>query len=256
MIKHLIVSDVDGTLLPYGQKELPPRIFDLIREALARNYMFAAASGRDYSSLKRLFAPVADDIYFITTNGGQLIYRDELLEKSEMPPAIVAELVDDIEAQGLSALVSTLEGSLVRSDNPAFGRFIAGFGNHVRLVDDFASVSETIVKAAAYRAEGVDEVHPYFRERWHEWFRVATAGPNWIDFNMTDKGRALASLAARLGVPAEAVWAFGDQQNDLAMLDFAGRAYLMSHAAPAFRREKYTLADDVVTTLEQLLAEA
>ena len=59
MIK-LIASDIDGTLLPYGQKELNPRLFPLIERLWARGVLFCPASGRQYHSLRRLFAPSAD----------------------------------------------------------------------------------------------------------------------------------------------------------------------------------------------------
>ena len=54
MIK-LIVCDVDGTLLPHGEKRISYDIADLIKEAGNKGISFAAASGRAYHELKRLF---------------------------------------------------------------------------------------------------------------------------------------------------------------------------------------------------------
>ena len=67
MIK-LVATDIDGTLIRESSSVLPEEIFDLIRELRKRDIYFAAASGRQYMGLKRLFAPVADQMLFISAN--------------------------------------------------------------------------------------------------------------------------------------------------------------------------------------------
>ena len=73
---RLICSDIDGTLLQYGRKELEGEIFEQIRELHRRGILFCLASGRQYTSLRKLFAPVADCCVFLCENGG-VIYKDE-----------------------------------------------------------------------------------------------------------------------------------------------------------------------------------
>ena len=46
----LICSDIDGTLLQYGKKELEDEIFEQIRELHRRGILFCPASGRQYTS--------------------------------------------------------------------------------------------------------------------------------------------------------------------------------------------------------------
>lgn len=59
MIK-MVCSDLDGTLLQYGKKLIEGEIFDEIRALHDRGILFCPASGRQYTSLRKLFAPVAD----------------------------------------------------------------------------------------------------------------------------------------------------------------------------------------------------
>ena len=73
---RLICSDIDGTLLQYGKKKLEDEIFEQIRELHRRGILFCPASGRQYTSLRKLFAPVADCCVFLCENGG-VIYKDE-----------------------------------------------------------------------------------------------------------------------------------------------------------------------------------
>ena len=44
MIK-LVVSDIDGTLLPEGTIELNPEFFEAVRELKKKGILFVAASG-------------------------------------------------------------------------------------------------------------------------------------------------------------------------------------------------------------------
>ena len=67
MIK-LIASDLDGTLLQNGSTEVPREIFELIIKLKEKGIIFAAASGRQYYSLRNLFGPVRDDIAYICEN--------------------------------------------------------------------------------------------------------------------------------------------------------------------------------------------
>ncbi len=76
MIK-LVISDIDGTLLSEGTTQLDPELFEIIRELKARGVMFAAASGRQYASMRHVFAPVANDIIFIAENGTNVMCREQ-----------------------------------------------------------------------------------------------------------------------------------------------------------------------------------
>ena len=65
MIK-LVASDVDGTLLPEGSSDMNPELYDVIRRLKEKGIVFAAASGRQMNSVRRVFRPVLDDVYFIS----------------------------------------------------------------------------------------------------------------------------------------------------------------------------------------------
>ena len=73
MIK-LIASDIDGTLVPDGTDQIDPEMFNIIKELKKRGIHFAGASGRQFVSMRKLFAPVKNDIFYITDNGS--ILRD------------------------------------------------------------------------------------------------------------------------------------------------------------------------------------
>lgn len=113
-------------------------------------------------------------------------------------------------------------------------------GNLVTMVDRPEDVPEEIVKIAAYCPNGMDGPAALLAPRWGEPFHMAVAGLVWLDFSIATKGTGLAEMCGALGVSPEETAAFGDNWNDQAMLDMAGRCYLMEQADGALRR---TLAD-------------
>jgi hypothetical protein len=72
------------------------------------------------------------------------------------------------------------------------------------------------------------------------------------------KGHAVARWAAHRGIPPEQVMAIGDNYNDIEMLAFAGRPFIMGNACEELRRRGWpvTLPNDqngVAAALEQVL---
>ena len=62
MIK-LIVSDLDGTLLPYGESKIALSTKNLIYRWLSSGNSFAVSSGRTYGELLSLLPEFEKDIY-------------------------------------------------------------------------------------------------------------------------------------------------------------------------------------------------
>ena len=84
MIK-LVVSDVDGTLVKDGTLEINPEYMDVIKKLRKKGVYFAVCSGRQYSSESQLFAPVKDQIFFVS-DGGTLIRTSEKILKIHTLP--------------------------------------------------------------------------------------------------------------------------------------------------------------------------
>lgn len=70
--------------------------------------------------------------------------------------------------------------------------------------------------------------------RWQQ-ANAAVAGPFWIDTTTANKGIGVQSLCRVLGIAPDEVMAFGDNFNDVSMLDIVDTPYIMDSAAPALR---------------------
>ena len=98
---RMIACDVDGTLLQQGQTELSPQVFEQIIRLQAKGPQFCPASGRQYSSLQKLFAPIADQLYYVCENGAVVFgpgNPGKLLAKQAMERTYAIALCHDILA--------------------------------------------------------------------------------------------------------------------------------------------------------------
>ena len=260
---RLIVSDIDGTLIPYGQSGLPEGLFPLIRDLCAAGVLFCPASGRQYHSLRRLFAPVADEIGYLCENGAVVMGAGgeedaPLLSKTPMLPRGEAmALCEAIYAQpGCEVLISGERVCYLRPKDTGFAELFCGAtGNRIRLVERFSDITEDVVKISSYSPGCLAAAKTALGPRFAGTFHMAEAGPDWLDFTLADKGVGLHGLCAALGVtPAETV-AFGDNWNDVAMLETAGMPYLMSTAAPELKERFSQQCGDVLEVLREIMAQ-
>ena len=251
---RLVCSDLDGTLLQYGKKELEGEIFDQIRALHDRGILFCPASGRQYTSLRKLFAPVADCCIFLCENGG-VIYKDELcIAKNPMPRALTEEIAEDLwsrsDGQGEVMLSGQNTAYLMERGLGMLDR-IKFIGNNYQVIQNPSEIPEDIVKVSVYLHEGVAAYADRFVPRWQQ-ANAAVAGPYWIDTTLASKGTGVALLCKTLGITPAEVMAFGDNFNDTAMLDLVGTPYIMDSAAPALRA-RYPLhtprPEDVLHTI-------
>ncbi len=79
----------------------------------------------------------------------------------------------------------------------------------------------------------VSELAPRFFGR----MEIALSRPNYVECTASGvhKGEALRMLAERLNIPRENVAAFGDNENDLSMIRWAGHGYAVANAPEGVR---------------------
>ncbi len=262
MIK-LIASDVDGTLLEEGTDKINPEIFDMILKLREKGIIFAAASGRAYGSLRRLFEPVKDNIVFITDNGSNVICRGEEMYASVIDRALLEELILRIRMlPECYIVISDRKGMCyLEQENESLDDFlINGYHNDVRHVEDILKEPIEITKCSIYKKQGIKELAPEFIEKYKGRLNVAIAGDIWLDFmNMdADKGTALQSIQKTMRILPEESMAFGDNMNDIGMLKAVGESYAVSTAAEAVKAEAKHIAgtyteDGVLKVLKNLV---
>ncbi len=256
----LIASDIDGTLIPYGRFTLPEELFPLIRRLERQGVLFCPASGRQYHSLRRLFAPVADEICCLCENGAAVFGpgREDaapLLSLTAMPRKDALEIARQIAAcPPAEAVISGPNTTYTCGAGERLSRDLdLRLHNNVRALADFSDIAEEIIKVSAFCPEGTEKPLGILRPRWGEAYQAAVSGPHWIDFNLADKGLGLRALCRSLSIDPGDVWAFGDNYNDVSMLLAAGTPWLMDTADRALLERFPRHCRNVPEELEKLL---
>lgn len=239
MIK-VVACDIDGTLLREGSQDISHRIFGEIRRLREKGILFCPASGRQYESLRTLFAPVAGELLYLCENGA-LLYGPgnpgPLLEKVAVAEDIGRTLWEEIRGREDCEVMASGENMsyICPADGGQIVAPIRAVGNRFTQVPRWEDIPETVVKLSAYCPGGAAPVAAEMIPRWSDRFSVAVAGERWVDFTVADKGTGIAALCRTLNVRPEEVMAFGDNYNDVPMLTAAGTAYLMESAAEALK---------------------
>ena len=125
------------------------------------------------------------------------------------------------------------------------------FHNKVAYIPDLYKVQEPFLKLAMCDFSGTDMVMKYFKDRFASEINIVTSGNIWVDFIApnANKGTALEGLLRHLGLSAKNGIAFGDQYNDVEMLEIAGTSYAMANAAPGIAY----YADYVTRSVEEVV---
>ena len=236
MIK-LIASDIDGTLVPEGAHVLDPAYFDVIREMREAGIIFCACSGRKYESMQKLFAPVADMIYFISANGTLVRTKDRVLHSWSIDPDMYPPLLQKLRSVGSGEIV--VEGPddcwIEGSDTPVTRLMRDQYKYSVENIGSLdALVTKDIIKISFYYPRVEDLTEDFYNSRFSKDLSMTVSGKTWLDFTAagTGKGTALAFLKKHLGIRSEETVYFGDNLNDLSAFQEAGVTGTVQNARP------------------------
>ncbi|MEU5095260.1 Cof-type HAD-IIB family hydrolase [Streptomyces sp. NPDC020996] len=235
---RLIVTDMDGTLLD-DAKRIPPGLWDTLTELRRRGVLFSPASGRQYATLARDFADVAEGMVFIAENGAHVVRDGVELSSDPLEPGVAARVVHAVRrlaARGVDvgAVVCGKRSAYVERADEAFLAEVRKYYVEHRVVEDATEVGDDVVKVALFDFGAAARTTAPALADLAATHRVVVSGEHWVDvMNRTaDKGAAVRRLQRELGITPEQTMVFGDYLNDLGMLDAAEWSYAVAGAHP------------------------
>lgn len=253
---RLIVSDLDGTLL-LDHETISDANLCAIHRIMADGIAFAVASGRSAESCGRLLLRYGLDVPIIAVNGGHVVDKPNgtTISLHTMDRTIADECMRIFETHGLFGCLyteqwivySSLDALLFfeafnqsdkkrkRIDSIRYGKRAVAEALRTKPLKVFCAFQEG-QEVAFQTARNVCAALPgvALTSSWVDNFEVMPAG--------VDKATALHSLCMRFGITREEVMAFGDNDNDISMLQWAGIGVAMDNA-----REDVKLVSDYVT---------
>lgn len=247
MVK-LIMTDIDGTLIPDGTMDINPEYFEVIEKLVEKGIIFVVASGRHMSSVKKVFAPVLDKIWVASQNGNVLTYHGKSRIIKSIPQEWGREMWRQFsKLKGVEGVLDTatemycpFEGTSmykILADEYHFNVTGTGGWNQVP-EEDFSMMT-------LYHPQSAENIcKELVEDKWKGKLEFLTSGKYWVDIVMPEvgKGTALEEICSQLGIAPEETIAFGDNLNDISMIQSAGKGYAVNTA----REETKKAADEVI----------
>jgi Cof subfamily protein (haloacid dehalogenase superfamily) len=260
-LPQLVASDLDGTLLGHDGA-VSRRTANALRQTARRGVAVVAATGRSHRTAVPLIEPVGAVGWAVCSNGALVLdtTSGEVIASRPIGAALVDEALGSLRLNlpGITVAWESLDG---------FG----AEGAFIELRPDRRAIWEARRLGPPEPRDGVLKLmfdHPdashhdllaALRPHLPGELTAAASTAPFVEVTGAgvDKASGLSLLCDRLGIEPAAVVAFGDNDNDAAMLRWAGRGVAMAHAHPSALAVADLVApagpDGVAVVLEELL---
>ncbi len=248
---RLIAFDLDGTLLG-SDKQLSEENLAALTRAAEEEIELVPATGRFYRGMPPYIRELPFVHYVISINGAQVydVSNQQTVCSSEMPwqrAVAVMERLDELPV--IYDCYQDGWGWMTQEFYDKADKYAAT----VHSLDMIRNLRTPVPELKAYltkQARGVQKIQVFFPDmalrakmlqalpKEFPDLVVTTSIVNNIEFNSREatKGVALAKLAAHLGIAPAQTMAFGDDLNDITMLQTAGIGVAMANAGEAVKQ--------------------
>jgi Cof subfamily protein (haloacid dehalogenase superfamily) len=247
---RLIALDLDGTLLN-DRREISPRDAAALRQFAQSGGLVVLASGRMTANVRPFCDAMGIDGPTIGYNGAlardSLAAGAEVIVETALPARYADELLDYTRREHFH-LNYYLDEQLYASDDPDLRRFGDLYSAQTGAVFSFVPDLERFrgreptkcILVTDPTVPGIpdprhrDELYDLWHARWGEQVTVMRTNPEYLEFYHRDasKAAALAAVARHYSIEQALTLSFGDNYNDLSMLEWAGCGVAVANATP------------------------
>lgn len=236
MTIKLVALDLDDTLLDHSNK-ISPRTREIIRQAVGQGATVTVATGRMYCSALPFAQQLELDVPLITYNGALIksALSGETLMHTPIEEDTALQVLELFRGKGWY-IQSYLNDTL----------YVVELNEKARYYEKLAGVKAVPVGQELYTMKGsptkmlalsepseIKIINDTVNAALGNKLYTAVSKPNYLEMAnpAVNKGKALAFLAAKLGIQQHEVMAVGDSVNDMDMLEYAGLGVAMGNAS-------------------------
>ncbi len=224
----LISCDLDGTLLD-DNKEISINTIKKINDLINEGYIFVIATGRPYTGTIRYLKLFSNDNPVILYNGSVIKINNETISFS----------LSDESAKRIIDLINSKNGTYIywKDEVPYVNRIDDYINDYVKISKVMPKIDNrdyhNVTKIIWFNEH--NELLKYEKELFNDILDINhfTSQPTYLEFvsNKASKGKALKYICDKLNIKKENVIAFGDGNNDIEMLKYAGLGIAMENAS-------------------------
>lgn len=250
----LIAIDMDGTLL-LPDHSISPAVKEAIAEARAKGIRVVITTGRPFAGVERYLKElgmVDDTDYCITYNGA-------LVQKASDGSSVAQTALSYDDYRYLEAMARqvgshfhALDRHTLYTANRDISRYTVHEAEVAQIPLVFCEAEKMDPATQFLKVMMIDEpaildaaitrLPPEVKEK----YTVMKSSPYFLEIldKRVDKGTGVKSLAEALKIHPGEVMAIGDQENDIAMIQYAGLGVAMGNAVPHVKQ----IADIITKT--------
>lgn len=247
MAIRLIALDMDGTLLT-PDHQISPAVREAIRKARAQGIIVVLASGRPYIGIKKYVAELGLNIpgqYCISYNGGLVQRAEDGSCVAEVTLGHSDYLKFEQLARQLGVHFQALDKTHLYTPNNDISQYTVHEGYLTGIPLRYRAAVEMdptlrfpklmMVDEPALLDQAIRQMPAEITEH----YTLLKSAPYYLEIlhKQVNKGEAVRLLAEQLGFSPEEVMAVGDQENDLAMLSYAGYGVAMGNAIDSVKQQ-------------------
>ena len=255
MEKKLVFLDIDGTLLPPGEMQVPQSALAALHKARANGHKLFLCTGRNLGMTRPLLRHGFDG--YICSAGGYVACGEKVLVDIPMQPAQADGLRKVMGEHGIECTLETRDETYggvkmierfaahfpsdgtLNSEAERWKRMME-FGMTIRPIEDYNG--DPVYKIVYIAGSMEDLAEP--KRQYADQFvfcennvnpRAGVVNGELINRKF-NKGTGIKAICAHLGVPLSDTIGFGDSDNDLQMTDVVGISYCMANGSENLKK--------------------
>lgn len=255
---RLLATDLDGTLLD-SRREISEGNRRALVRAFELGVQVVIVTGRRFHAALPLVSGIPCPLTLITSNGALITTAaGEVLHRNFLPRAVARRVLGvarEYRPYSVAIFDTPDTGQVTMQENAIgegpLGWYVKTNSHSLRLVPDLEAALDTdpiqlMIGGPPARVEPAEQLlaqSPAGPDIHLTWTRYLTRNTSILDvMNRTcSKGGALKLWAERCHIKPCEVMAFGDNFNDLEMLQYAGLPVVMGNHSPGLYRPGWTL---------------
>lgn len=260
-LPQLIAIDVDGTLAR-SDGSISDRTCESIRRVRKTGSRIVIATGRPWLVAFDSVEKLGGADFVVCSNGAMTVElpSEEILEDIYLPQDLPEYLVKNLrkEIPGISFAYEFTRG--VKAENGFAERLPPGVPLGPPIDDVLELDPRPVRKILTWHEKyELSDFGTHIQKTVTDNVEITSSGLNFFELGPPDinKATALEKLISTLNIKKEDTWAFGDEQNDIDMLKWAGQSYAMENAENSVKEAADFVApsndeDGVAVTIESV----
>lgn len=232
-----IISDLDGTLLN-EQSTVSEETILGVQSLITKGYPFVIATGRGFASTNTIREKLAVDIYLVCNNGATIYSpKGELLFENYIPVELVKKVAQHLEKHEVDYRGFYQDFYFMPNYGKRDQKRIEYKSVVLENEGDFQRLEKILVVDP--NTALLKQIQKELQDTFGEELTVTLSSSECLDINAKNcsKAEGIQKVASYLGLDLKDAIAFGDSENDFAMLAKVGKAVAMKGSYASIKKD-------------------